>query len=98
MAQNHAKYCALGLEADISPPARVAKREPRQSGVRQRAVGGAQFDQFSQRIFATIVDECHRISDDDDSQYQQIIGHLRQVNPQIRPFGLTATPFRLGKG
>ncbi len=30
--------------------------------------------------------------------HQQIIGHLRQVNPQIRLLGLTATPFRLGKG
>ncbi len=55
-------------------------------------------DQFRSEFSLLIVDECHRISDDDDSQYQQIIGHLRQVNPQIRLLGLTATPFRLGKG
>jgi DNA repair protein RadD len=55
-------------------------------------------DQFRSEFSLLIVDECHRISDDDDSQYQQIIGHLRQVNPQLRLLGLTATPFRLGKG
>ncbi len=55
-------------------------------------------DQFHSEFSLLIVDECHRISDDDDSQYQQIISHLRQVNPQLRLLGLTATPFRLGKG
>lgn len=34
-----------------------------------------------------IVDECHRISDDDDSQYQQIIQHLQKTNPQLRLLG-----------
>ncbi|OFC63087.1 hypothetical protein BBW68_06820 [Candidatus Erwinia dacicola] len=38
-----------------------------------------------------IVDECHRISDAEESQYQQIINQLRLL-------GLTATPYRLGKG
>ena len=45
-----------------------------------------------------IVDECHRIGDDEESQYQQILTHLTKVNPHLRLLGLTATPFRLGKG
>jgi superfamily II DNA or RNA helicase len=40
VAQNHAKYCALGLEADIFA-AGLKRKEPRQSGVWQRAVGCA---------------------------------------------------------
>lgn len=44
-----------------------------------------------------IIDECHRISDD-DSQYPQIIQHLQKSNPQLRLLGLTATPYWLGKG
>lgn len=52
VAQNHAKYCALGLEADIFA-AGLQRKESRQSGVRQRAVGGTQSRPVSQRIFAT---------------------------------------------
>ncbi len=31
-----------------------------------------------------IVDECHRIGDDEDSQYQQNPHHLSKVNPHLR--------------
>ncbi|MFO6484436.1 DEAD/DEAH box helicase [Escherichia coli] len=44
----------------------------------------------------SIVDECHRIGDDEESQYQQILTHLTKVNPHLRLLGLTATPFRSG--
>ena len=54
--------------------------------------------EFSGEFSLLIVDECHRISDDDNSQYQQIIGHLKAQNPRLRLLGLTATPYRLGKG
>ncbi len=55
-------------------------------------------DKFDSAFSLVIVDECHRISDDDKSQYQQIIAHLRTQNPRLRLLGLTATPYRLGKG
>lgn len=98
VAQNHAKYCAWGLEADIF----AAGLQQRQS--RGKVVFGSvqsvarNLDQFEQSFSLLIIDECHRISDDDDSQYQQIIQHLQQTNPQLRLLGLTATPYRLGKG
>ncbi len=98
VAQNHAKYCALGLEADIFA-AGLQRKESHGKVVFGSVQSVARnLDQFRSEFSLLIVDECHRISDDDDSQYQQIIGHLRQVNPQIRLLGLTATPFRLGKG
>lgn len=98
VAQNHAKYCPLGLNADIYA-----------AGLQQKASQGkvifgsvqsvARYPEHFQGVFSLlIVDECHRISDRDDSQYQQIFTHLRQANPQLRLLGLTATPYRLGKG
>ncbi|MFC3395953.1 DEAD/DEAH box helicase [Brenneria rubrifaciens] len=98
VAQNHAKYCAWGLEADIF----AAGLQQRQS--QGKVVFGSvqsvarNLDRFGQSFSLLIIDECHRVSDDDDSQYQQIIQHLRQTNPQLRLLGLTATPYRLGKG
>ena len=32
------------------------------------------------------------------NQYQQVIEHLTQINPNIKLLGLTATPYRLGMG
>ena len=55
-----------------------AQREPRKSGVWQRTVRRAQPELFRSEFSLLIVDECHRISDDDDSQYQQILTHLKR--------------------
>lgn len=98
VAQNHAKYCALGLEADIF--AAGLKRKESHGKVVFGSVQSVarNLDLFRSEFSLLIVDECHRISDDDDSQYQQILTHLKEVNPHLRLLGLTATPFRLGKG
>ena len=96
--QNHGKYQAYGLEADIFAAGLQRKESQRKvvfGSVQSVARNLAQFDSAFSLV---IVDECHRISDDDNSQYQQIFSHLRQHNPQLRLLGLTATPFRLGKG
>lgn len=45
-----------------------------------------------------IIDECHLLSPKNTSQYQQVIGHLKAINPYLRVIGLTATPFRLKVG
>ena len=45
-----------------------------------------------------IVDECHRIGDDETSQYQQFLGDLNASNPDLIIIGLSATPFRTGEG
>ncbi|MDX1539053.1 DEAD/DEAH box helicase [Arsukibacterium sp.] len=54
--------------------------------------------QFSQAFSLLIIDECHRVSLTEGSQYQQLFSHLRQQNPQLKVLGLTATPYRLGTG
>lgn len=96
--QNHAKYQAYGLEADIFA---AGLKQKQSSG--KVVFGSVQsvarnLDQFDGAFSLIIVDECHRIGDDSGSQYQQIFSQLRQQNPQLRLLGLTATPFRLGKG
>lgn len=41
-----------------------------------------------------IIDECHLVSDDDNSMYRKLIGKI----PDHKLIGMTATPFRLGRG
>lgn len=55
-------------------------------------------EKFSTPFSLVIIDECHRISQDKDSQYQQLLIHLKSINPKIRLLGLTATPYRLDLG
>ena len=59
---------------------------------------GRNLAQFNQPFSLLIIDECHRVSLNDDSQYQQLFSHLRQQNPNLKVLGLTATPYRLGTG
>lgn len=98
VAQNHSKYCAYGLEADIFS-AGLQQKESRGKVVFGSVQSVARnLPLFDGEFSLLIVDECHRISDSDDSQYQQILQHLRNNNPKLRLLGLTATPYRLGKG
>ncbi|SFK09420.1 DNA repair protein RadD [Candidatus Pantoea symbiotica] len=96
--QNHSKYQAYGLQADIF--AAGLQRKQSESKVVFGSVQSVarNLDRFDSAFSLVIVDECHRISDNEESQYQLLFTHLRQHNPQLRLLGLTATPFRLGKG
>ncbi len=98
VAQNHSKYCAYGLEADIFAAGLQQKESSGKVVFGSVQSVARNLSLFDGAFSLLIVDECHRISDDDDSQYQQIIQHLQKTNPQLRLLGLTATPYRLGKG
>ncbi|QFT86124.1 type I restriction enzyme EcoKI subunit R [Halomonas sp. THAF12] len=97
--QNHAKYQAYGLEADIFS-AGLGRKET----ARQVVFGSVQsvvrnLDSFDDDAFTLLViDECHRVSLDEDSSYRRVIAHLRERNPRLKVLGLTATPYRLGQG
>ena len=45
-----------------------------------------------------IIDECHRVSGDKDSQYEKVILALKAYSPKLKVLGLTATPYRMGIG
>ena len=49
-------------------------------------------------IDMVLVDECHLLSDDDDTMYQRFINDLKMANPHLKIVGFTGTPFRQGSG
>ncbi|MEQ5184177.1 DEAD/DEAH box helicase [Providencia alcalifaciens] len=96
--QNHAKYLTYGLEADI-----FAAGLNRKESHRKVVFGSVQsvarnLEHFDDKFSLVIIDECHRISLNEESQYQQIILSLQKHNSALRILGLTATPYRLGHG
>lgn len=44
------------------------------------------------------VDECHLVSQEDNSQYLRFFAIMKKINPNVRIVGLTATKFRMGQG
>ncbi|GLS25063.1 DEAD/DEAH box helicase [Marinibactrum halimedae] len=55
-------------------------------------------DQFSRIFSLVIIDECHRVSMNEDAQYWTVIHHLKSHNEHLKILGLTATPYRTGSG
>ncbi|MCT8344697.1 DEAD/DEAH box helicase [Photorhabdus kleinii] len=98
VAQNYSKYCAYGLPADIFSAGLQQKQSTGKVVFGSVQSVARNLEYFDNQFSLLIIDECHRISDDENSQYQQIIHHLRQNNPQLRILGLTATPYRLAIG
>lgn len=98
VSQNHAKYCAYGLTADIYSAGLQEKQSTNKVVFGSIQSVARNLAAFSDTFSLIIVDECHRISDDEESQYHQVIQHLRQYNSKLCLLGLTATPYRLGKG
>ncbi|MCX2522793.1 DEAD/DEAH box helicase [Larsenimonas rhizosphaerae] len=101
--QNHAKYEAYGLQADIFSAGLGRKETARQVVFGSVQSVANRLDAFGGGDFTLLViDECHRVDVSDDatrvSRYQQVIDHLRAANPNLKVLGLTATPFRLGQG
>lgn len=44
------------------------------------------------------VDEAHLMPRKSETQYGQLLSGLREINPDLKLMGLTATPYRLGEG
>ncbi len=96
--QNHAQYESYGLRAGIYS-AGLDRKETLEKVIfgSIQSVARAK-DTLFQAFSLLIIDECHRVAIDDDTQYAQVIKKLRAVNPSICILGLTATPYRLGLG
>lgn len=45
-----------------------------------------------------LVDECHMIQPGDEGMYGRFVKDLKEINPNVRFIGLTATPYRLKGG
>ena len=45
-----------------------------------------------------IIDECHLLSEDENSMYRQVLAKLGELDPKMRVPGLSATPYRTKDG
>lgn len=96
--QNHAKYIGLGLEAGIFS-AGLNRKETDQKVIFGSIQSIARApEEFFENFSLLVIDECHRVSMEGETQYFQVISKLRKTNPAICILGLTATPYRLGYG
>ena len=96
--QNHAKYISYELDAGIYSAGL------NQKDVSNKVVFGSiqsvarASNKFFKDFSLLIIDECHRVNTDDDTQYALVINKLKEYNSTIKIMGLTATPYRLGSG
>jgi DNA repair protein RadD len=96
--QNYEKYQSYGLEAGIFS-ASLGKKDWDQKAIfgSIQSVARAPSEFFAE-FSLLVIDECHRVSEEGATQYQEVIQKLKDQNPQICILGLTATPYRLGLG
>ena len=96
--QNHSKYLSYGLEGGLYSAGLKQKQSHLQVTFASVQSVARNLQDFATEHSLVIIDECHRISDDENSQYQQIFSQLKKFNPQLKLLGLTATPYRMGMG
>ena len=96
--QNHAKYQSYGLTGGVFSAGLKRKESHHQVTFASVQSVSANLDQFRDEYSLVIIDECHRVSGEETSQYQRIIELLRQQNDSLKVLGLTATPYRLAMG
>lgn len=98
VAQNADKVGALTTPATIFAAGLRQKDASGKTVIASIQSASANQEKFNQRFSLVVIDECHRVSQDPDSQYQQLLQHIKSLNPAVKVLGLTATPYRLGSG
>lgn len=96
--QNAAKYKAIGAPASIFSAGLNEKQTEEQIVFGSVQSVARNLAKFAQNFSLLIIDECHRLAQDESSQYQQVIDTLKISNPELKVLGLTATPYRLDSG
>lgn len=98
VAQNAEKVALLTDEASIYSAGLRQKLTQGKTVVASVQSAGRNLEAFDSHYSLVVIDECHRVSLEQDSQYQQLLEHLKSHNPKLKLLGLTATPYRLGLG
>jgi len=98
VAQNADKVGALTTPATVFAAGLRQKDASGKTVIASIQSASANQEQFNQHFSLVVIDECHRVSQDPDSQYQQLLQHIKSLNPAVKVLGLTATPYRLGSG
>ena len=96
--QNHEKYLATGHSAGLYSAGLNQKISTAKTTFASIQSLAANTQDFTAPVSLIIIDECHRVESNEDSQYQKTIQHFLTLNPNTKILGLTATPFRLGTG
>jgi DNA repair protein RadD len=96
--QNHEKFTRMGFEAGLYAAGLGRKDTTFQVTFASVQSVARNLQAFADEHSLLIVDECHRVSDADDSQYGQVVEALTRRNPKLKLLGLTATPYRMGMG
>ncbi len=97
-SQNFEKASALGVDAGLFVGGLGHKNASAKTTFATIQSAHRNLDSFTSSYSLVIVDECHRVGVEEDSQYQQLLAALGQTNPSLRLLGLTATPYRLDLG
>lgn len=96
--QNYNKYVSYGLLAGVFS-ASLGRKDWDQKAIFGSVQSVARApDEFFKGFSLLVIDECHRVSETGETQYQEIIKKLLTHNPGLCILGLTATPYRLGLG
>lgn len=96
--QNHQKYESYGLRAGIYS-AGLERKDTRDKVIFGSIQSVARAPaEFFKDFSLLVVDECHRISTSDGTQYLEVIQQVRENHPQVCILGFTATPYRLDTG
>lgn len=96
--QNHSKFISLNVKAGIYS-AGLNRKEMDDKVIFGSIQSIARApEEFFNNFSLLVIDECHRVSMDEEGQYSQVIAKLQEQNPGICILGLTATPYRLGLG
>jgi len=96
--QNHQKFISMQLKAGIF------SASLKQKSFNEKIIFGSiqsvarAPENFFDNFTLLIIDECHRLDEDLETQYQQVIHKLRANQANLKILGLTATPFRLQHG
>ncbi|WP_119968334.1 DEAD/DEAH box helicase [Shewanella japonica] len=98
VAQNAEKVGLLTQDASIYSAGLNQKKAVGKTVVASVQSAARAPEKFNQTFSLVIIDECHRVSNDENSQYWQLLNHLKKNNPRLKLLGLTATPYRLGLG
>ncbi|OUR88757.1 ATP-dependent helicase [Gammaproteobacteria bacterium 42_54_T18] len=96
--QNCGKYESYGHNASIFAAGLGRKEADSQVTFGSVQSVSRNLDAFANNFSLLVIDECHRVSLDESSEYQKIIRSLKKHNPQLKVLGLTATPYRLDSG
>tara|TARA_B110001454_G_C12723340_1_gene436782 strand:+ start:821 stop:2557 length:1737 start_codon:yes stop_codon:yes gene_type:complete len=96
--QNYEKYKSYGLSAGVFS-ASLGKKDWDDKAIFGSVQSVARApDEFFDNFSLLVIDECHRVADESETQYQEVIKKLRDRNPDLCILGLTATPYRMGLG